>query len=169
MKKKLFLLLLLGSLGLKAQHSKIVLNIQDTNELKVLDKIEDKLLTHLDEIQKKNRECDISLYSIGIYNGWGWNMPLTKTQVQNDAPPKDKIKTNSYSLDIDWNKSLDTAVILGFSRLYYHEFYTMLRGQKYSLGIHCLPLYHIPLANYSVFLSKTEIASIYSILEKEFV
>ena len=106
--------------NLLAQSSSIILDITDTTEIKFLDTIEAKLLKHINEIVTKKRKIDISMYEINSFRPGEWAFLKTIREILEGESPKEKLTTNKYELDLKWNPTLDTAYIMGFSRLYYY-------------------------------------------------
>jgi hypothetical protein len=160
--KKAFLLffLIINCYWGNAQTSSIVLNIKDVSERYFLSDVENRLLQHLDAIQKHKKKCDVDLCPINPH-GWGWHFPMSLMEIEMDTPPNEKIRTEEYKLDFQWNNSLDTAYVIGFSRVYEYK--------KYDSTIEYSPIYDMPLNKYNTFLTNDEMKRLSSIIQFEFV
>jgi len=149
-----------------AQRSILVFNISDTTEEKLVDKIEYKLLKHLNEIEKHKIPSNINLYDI---NGSSYRCYDLSETVEHTIP-QNKVKTYKYELDIKWSKNLDSIYVMSFSREYYHP---RPKWDGYhsidSIDVSCTPIYEIPIIQYSRFLTTSEMNSMYSLIKTEFI
>jgi hypothetical protein len=170
MKKLLFFLLIVLSWNMNAQQtvvtSKVTIELYDSAAIKLMDTVEAKL----------NRELIIShqgngtlwQYWVNGYNTALWDNPMTISAAKAFEYKGEKIGTNKYEIAINWNKSLDTAYILGFSKEYYYaineQYYNVYRKQVY-----CRPLYLVPLIEYKKFLTKEEFTAVLDLIKAYFV
>ncbi|HVA98604.1 MAG TPA: hypothetical protein VNG53_06885 [Bacteroidia bacterium] len=177
MKKLIFCGIFFLSFVLKinAQTSKIIIDIQDTSELRFLDTVETKLMNRVDEMTafykkykgKKQDTNAIVLYNNAFYPIDDFYLPITSNELSyrsfNKMP---KLKTNKYKIVINWDSTLTNAKILGFSSLYYYNVYHS--PIKITSTIN-KPLFAVPLSEYDKFLSASETKRLYRLIENEFL
>jgi hypothetical protein len=177
MKKAILLMvtILVSILG-HSQYSKLVVSVDDSNDIRFLNNVETKLNRQL-ELNRQGK-ANLTEYHIKEDNTEiSWGFPLSIWAMKNNIDTiKEKITTNKYELTLYWNKDLDTAFVMGFCREYYHYIYEpnpYYFFQKnitfFNRGLYCIPLHMVLLSEYTTFLSPKEMRQLYLIIRKEFI
>ena len=154
--------------------SNVTLYIKDSTDQIFLDSVEAKLLRAVTHKINGKKNTPIDLYDITPWDGTQWNYRYNWQEIEQfkQARPENVTPTYyQYELIMHWDTSLNCANILSFSKKYYCPlFKTDLNTRKeVCAGIYNRALWHIPLSEYSFFLTHNEISKLYSIIKKEFI
>lgn len=154
--------------------SNVTLFIQDTADQIFLDKVETKLLHAISLIQRGKNNTLLNAYYTNPFDGTDWRFRYTPQEIESDTvlnTDKEAATYYQYELVVEWDSTLNTGNILGFSKKYYRPLnkWDNNLGKEICVGMYNMAKWHIPLAQYRFFLTQKEMEKIYQIIQKCFI